>query len=470
MNPLIEYGFVAVNLYFSGICNLQCKYCFQPKIGSQMKEVNKKIIDWIESGKMEDDVEKYIGKDIECFSLWGGEPSLNLPSLVKRLDSIYQRFPKFSHIDFSTNVAKKVSVDNILLLIDTVKSLNEKYNRKVCIELQFSIDGPPEVNDKDRIGSKAVDILNNVEIILDYTKDLSEFVRYHFKGTQSADTFRWMIQPNDKYGTNLEYYYRFFDDYLADWQSKGYILPHSLGNITLVCPGHYTQEDGKIYRQIVSTLFSEEWQNKDWKVIHNFETQTTSRIKDTIRQLERGVKRDYKGELLAHTTCSAGRSCAGISYDGKYHWCQSTYFFDEDTRKHLNDTGLITDFEKEQGYSFRNFDNYVKDYEVVPFNDDLRLSRTLSNMNLLWTNVSLRLQYIRMQIDVLAQAGQISPCFLEKGWADMATAFFVFGGNECPADNVWEFGSIFVRDNSQIKMILNGVFEDTVNRIKREHK
>lgn len=73
-----------------------------------------------------------------------------------------------------------------------------------------------------------------------------------------------------------------------------------------------------------------------------------------------------------------------------------------------------------------------------------------------------------MQIDVLAQAGQISPIFLEEKWASMATAFFIFGGNECPADNCWEFGSVFVKDNSQMKLILNGVFEDTVNRLNAD--
>ena len=469
MDALINHGFIAANIYFSGVCNLQCRYCFQPKIGSQMREVNKKIIDWIKSGRMEDDLEKYIGKDIECLTLWGGEPSLNLPYLVNRLDPIYQRFPKLKSISFSTNIAKKFQANNIIQLIDTVKDLNEKYLRNVNIDVQFSIDGPPEVNDKDRIGSKAVEILDNVENILDYIKDYPEKLIYlHFKGTQSADTLRWMVQPNEVYGTNLEYYYHFFDDYLAKWQSKGYRLPSGLGEITLVYPGHYTQEDGIIYRQIIGTLNSREWKEKDWKVIHEFRTQTTRRIAGAIETLKRGNRRPFKGEMLANCTCSAGRSCAGISYDGKYHLCQSTYFFDADTRRYLEESGIFTDFEKSQGYSFRNFDNYVKNYEVVSFNDDLRLARTLSNMNLFWNNVSLRLQYVRMQIDVLAQAGQISSCFLEEKWASMAAAFFIFGGNECPADNIWEFGSLFVKDNSHIKLILNGVFEDTINKLNSD--
>ena len=466
MDPLINHGFCAVNLYFSGVCNLQCKYCFQPKIGSKMREVNNKIIEWLDSGKMEDDVEKYIGKDIECLALWGGEPSLNLPHLVPRLRGIYERFPKFNSISFSTNIAKKFQANNIIQLIDTVKDLNEELNRRVNVDIQFSIDGPPEVNDKDRIGSKAVEILNNIETILEHTKGYcSSLVRYHFKGTQSADTFRWMVQPNEIYGTNLEYYYRFFDGYLAKWRDKGYTLPAGLGSITLVCPGHYTQEDGKIYRQICSILNSKEWREKNWEVICDFETQTTTRIAATIRNLKRGVRRVWKGELLSNCSCSAGRSCAGLSYDGKYHWCQSTFFFDENTRKYLEESGMLTDFEKSQGYSFRNFDNYIKDYEVVSYEDNLKLARSLSNMNLFWNNISMRLQYVRMQIDVLAQAGQISPIFLEDNWANMATAYFIFGGNECPADNVWEFGSLFVRDNSHMKLILNGVFEDTVNRL-----
>lgn len=72
MEQLSKIGFKAVNLYFSAICNLRCRYCFQPKICEIGEETNKKIIKWISSGEMEEDILRYYGEDMESMCLWGG--------------------------------------------------------------------------------------------------------------------------------------------------------------------------------------------------------------------------------------------------------------------------------------------------------------------------------------------------------------------------------------------------------------
>ena len=464
MEPLINYGFVAANVYFSGTCNLQCTYCYQPRFGKQTKASNDKIIEWISSGKMEEDIEKYIGKNIESLNLWGGEPTLNLPYLIERLDSIYERFPKLNNIFFSTNLAKEISVRNIKSYLDKLKELNEKSDRKIVAGIQFSLDGPPEINDKSRTGSNTLQTIDNVTELLKYTKNYPhDLLSFNFKGTHSGETLEWMIQPHETYETNLEYYYRFFDNQLAEWKRKRYILPDGFGEINLVYPGQYTQKDGFIYKKIIETLHSQEWKNKGWKVLHDFPTQTTRRIEDTFKNLRSAVHRSYKGELLSHCTCSAGRSCAGLRYDGTYHMCHTAYVFDDYVLKYLKENNITSNFEESFGYNFENYDKFLKDIEVASYEDDLKLSRTLSNMEYFWKNISLRLQYLRMQVDTLAQSGQISSIYLIDKWADLATAFLLFGGNECPADNLWEFGSLFIRSNSHLKLIFNGVFEFVMN-------
>lgn len=72
MIKLEDYGYCAVEVYFSAACNLKCRYCFQPSVPERMKEVNKKCIDWISSGRMEDDIEEHLGPSLIELSLWGG--------------------------------------------------------------------------------------------------------------------------------------------------------------------------------------------------------------------------------------------------------------------------------------------------------------------------------------------------------------------------------------------------------------
>ena len=75
-----------------------------------------------------------------------------------------------------------------------------------------------------------------------------------------------------------------------------------------------------------------------------------------------------------------------------------------------------------------------------------------------------------MILSELAASGQISECFLDKKWQDIAIAYLLYGGNECPSNNVWEFGSIWVRSTSQMKLFFNGAFETIVKYLVENDK
>lgn len=55
---LQDYGIIAVNVNFCAMCNLKCSYCFLPKSKNMYKE-NQTCIDWITSGRMEDEIGSY---------------------------------------------------------------------------------------------------------------------------------------------------------------------------------------------------------------------------------------------------------------------------------------------------------------------------------------------------------------------------------------------------------------------------
>jgi len=466
---LNDFGVQAANIYFSGTCDLACTYCFQPKIKGHMKSANDEIIKWISSGKMADDVLEIFGPDITDMSFWGGEPSINLEHITPVLEDIYQKFPKLEKFSWSSNFASDRSVTSTKNFVDQVIILNLKYDRHVKIHLQISIDGTPEINDANRIGSSAKRIVSHTTDFIKYLNDdklrIETVGSPSFKGTQSAESLRWLNTDN-----NLEKHYRYFDEIRADWESQNLkVCPLGAEVLTFVYPGNYTQEDGHVLSEITSKLLSKEFRNLDWKAKNKpcFETQVSNRVNDIFRFLKSGVIKVDNTELLGHSSCSAGRSCFGLSYDRKLHWCQGTYFFDKETQKYIKENDLVTDFEEKQGFSFRNFDKYINDITVNSVDNKLLLLRSLNITKTYASNLTLKDSYLELIINELASAGQISPCYKEKEWKDLAKMYMLFSAGGCPINNVWEFGSIWIATTAQLKLIFNGAFEQLMTDFKR---
>ena len=464
---LNSIGVVAANVYFAGSCDLACTYCFQPKIKSHMKSANDEIIKWIESGKMADDILRIFGPDTTDIAFWGGEPSMNLSHITPLLEDYYIKFPKLRKFGWSSNFASDRSVLATQDFIDRVITLNLKYNRDVEVDLQISIDGVPEVNDKNRIGSSAERIVNHTTQFVEWLNKDGLRPKYcpstHFKGTQSAESLKWLGT-----GNNLEKHYRYFDHIRAEWEKMGLkVFPRGAEFLTFVYPGNYTKEDGELLARITKTLYSEDFQNMEWESSckPTFDNQVTERVSSLYRFLKSGVIKTNKHELLGHTSCSAGRSCVGLDYKGNIHWCQGTYFFDEETQDYIKDNDLITDFEEKQGYSFRNFDKYINDIIITNVDNPLLLDRSLSMSRLFSNEMSLKNQYWEMMIGELASAGLISQCYREREWRELAKTYFLFSG-ACPVNNVWEYGSVWITNNSQAKLILNGTLEYALERFR----
>ena len=466
---LNDVGVVAANVYFTGSCDLACTYCFQPKIKSHMKETNDKIIEWISSGKMAKDILEVFGPRTTDIAFWGGEPSMNLRPLVPVLEDYYKYFPELKQFSWSSNFASERSLESTKEFTDRVIELNLKYNHPVKIDLQISIDGVPEINDKNRIGSSADRISEHTTAFVKWVNEdplrIETLPNIHFKGTQSAESLSWLNT-----GDNLLKHYKYFDHMRAGWEEAGYkVFPRGAEVLTFVYPGNYTQKDGYVLKEITEKLYSEEFQHQKWECSYppSFDTQVSGRVYSLWDFLSRGIKKTDTYELLGHTTCSAGRSCIGLDYKGKIHWCQGTYFFDDETQDYIEKNDLVTDFEAKQGFSFRNFDKYINDIIVTDVKENpLLTDRSLSIARGFAKNFSLKDQYWDLMIGELASAGLISPCFKEDKWKQLAKMYFLFSG-ACPVDNVWEFGSIWTTSTSQVKLILNGAFEMILDHYRR---
>lgn len=454
--------FKAVTLYFSGVCNLNCSYCFQPKIKGHMGGVNKEILEWITSGKMEKDVEEIFGNEIETFALWGGEPTVNFKAIADRLTIMKERFPNFREISFSTNISTKKVANDIIYLAEKSNEIYKQYN-DFKLDIQFSLDGPSDFNDCARIGSYSDEIVENMSYVFENLKGLEiiENIEFNAKSTHSKDN----IQKLSNFD-NLFNYFKFFDDSYEKWSNIIDNYPKGGHSITLVSPGNYTKEDGVAYLNILENI--EKLKTMNWKKIDNFSGQLENRVFETMNNLIRKKFRHFSGEFIGSYNCGAGDGFLGLSHDGKIHVCQSSFFLDEKAIDVIKTKKLVTDFEENQGYSFTNYDKFIKDTAVINYKKEYLSSiRLLNNIEKYRNGIAFRIQYFKSMIPILVANGDILEKYSNEKDKEILAMFSMMSGVVCPSSNIWEYGSFWVNNLSYVKLLGNGALDFILESIAR---
>jgi len=135
----------------SGVCNLNCSYCYIPKDVSIQGKINQSIIKAIENGDYLKYIEKLFGNKLESLSLWGTEPTLNIPVMIKYnfFDDLFRLEPNLNSISLSTNLIS--NYNRLYQFYEHINQLAIKYNKpNFKIDVQLSIDGHKPITDKNR--------------------------------------------------------------------------------------------------------------------------------------------------------------------------------------------------------------------------------------------------------------------------------------------------------------------------------
>lgn len=154
-------------LFTSESCNLQCSYCEIAKhINNQNKHIQENIkiksalLDktYLNNIKVAFDKLQINPLNIKQLELWGQEPTLTLKETTTFLLDLYNFIPNIEKIIFSTNGTDS---NNIIFFI---KNINDLFNKKVQLNIQFSYDGAYLTKKNRKIDPNI--IINNIKSII----------------------------------------------------------------------------------------------------------------------------------------------------------------------------------------------------------------------------------------------------------------------------------------------------------------
>jgi sulfatase maturation enzyme AslB (radical SAM superfamily) len=436
--------FSGVSFGSSESCNLNCKYCYVPVFAKRTKTENKKLREWIKSGNLFKFLEKNSSvKDFGYIGLWGGEPTLNLDVIEPEIKKIIDYFPNFEKIDFSTNLSSDNCVD---LLIDFITKVLD-YKSSIKFHIQVSIDGPDFIHNKNRRGSDVSKVLSNAEELVDRCKKFQNpdetKIQFRSKTTLSAENIQTIIDPENFYN-----FFKFWDEALSRSNLEKVLLP----NPSYVSPGKFTVKDGQNYAKLTNLLLNSNIKFNNIKFPmydQHFRTLTTTI--DLLRWAELGDE-----NAIFRSYCSAGRDFFAFDKEKRIHWCQSDLAFNSNVIKQLEDR-KESDFEKSIGFSYDNFDSFIKPI-IVDSEIELDKNRLFYSMKATHDNLIFKRNYNEALINALLMSGQIDKMFYDKTMREIFS-LYVTNVTICVMDGRWNTGDVHINTESFLKLLGNGAFK-----------
>jgi hypothetical protein len=342
---------------------------------------------------------------------------------------------------------------NILNFITDILPKDKKFN----IDIQVSLDGPPFITDKNRLGGSCKKITENC---LYFTKELNKIgtdhkISMHLKPTFGKDDIKIVSEF-----PNTLSYYKFFDDFITKWLEANY---NNLINInkgcdpTIVFPGTYTKEDGiNFYNLLLNQL---DLQKRDWQNIIP-ESDYYYRFKSKFNFFKEFYTKQHM------FTCSAGDSCFGLGdIPGTLHICHQTFYTDHKSYKEAaNSYGLSSETLK----SIENggVENLAKTYIYNTSEEEVKLIKFLYNNRAHNDFTKHKVNVLTALTLELAEIEQINTCYKDIKLAEMLSAFVNI--LNCTAESIALNSSAMVQSSTFLKLFGNGVFENILKRILKE--
>ena len=332
----------------------------------------------------------------------------------------------------------------------------------MTFDMQISIDGPEWLTDAGRGKDVTKRILANLEIIKDFLKgaELGNCtLDLKYKATVSLENME--ILNNDK--ELFEEWYMFsyqLTQTFKDINNKNFKHP-SFSLASLVVPGMYTSEDGKIFstfvknnREFMKKIIKEKLM-PEFKNMHtlNAYTYRFKRMMDTID--------GYIMEQPYNATCSGFDTQSLVDKDGDVMACHRLVLFNDDefTDSIQQDTKYSEDWDVSKlakdiiANMKKHFIPNIHISPQIAFDKYNYVSRATHEF------MQFRISTTVTLIRELALAGQVLTTY-ENLDAARLLAIYINTANSCPVENYLNTGSWQLNLVSMIRIFGNGVFQN----------
>ena len=231
-----------LNIYYSSGCDSNCTCC----IMRGQPNINNKIIQTaLEDGTFAHYVRQALTQDTISLSILGSNPSINGQYFNTFITSILDYSPYIYQIFIPTNGQSDTFYTDFIAPV-LIYCLTHR--REIIMQLEFNLDGPPDLHDKYHgVGShaKCIKTLQNIQNISSYNKYLHLYIKtksiLHGKDLETYSAIKW-------FNIMHEYQDHFTSRHYERWgETPQYIEIKPM--ITVEIPGQYTAEQGRNLKQ-----------------------------------------------------------------------------------------------------------------------------------------------------------------------------------------------------------------------------
>ena len=429
----------ACEILVAAVCPLSCKYCYIPK-DPLMKTMHEEIREAMRNGELLNHLQSVFNTDqLKYLGFWGTEPATVFPDILQFLEKAQRVFPRLKNLSFSTSFI--FPPKTYLKFLKGIDSLGKDYK----VSMQISLDGPSWITDKNRMEGVTERVVNNWKNFinsLNSTPLRNIKLSLKWKATHSIENMEEFLREPHK----VEEYVLFFETlnnyFIRHNKNKQVTLALKSYVPTLVVPGKYTSEDGRIFAKYLRLLHSK-----------GLRSSYSYRLKRLIV---------YERELTKNPscfTCSGGRSNFGLS--DKLTICHRGFYLNDEryVKAVLSHPNLenwdVSCFEK--GF----LDVYKKNFVVNP-RDEANKTRFYYIMRNYHDYLSLKVAATEAILIELAKAGQASRIYLESQELRTFFSLFINSALSCPSENILNTGSLHLQTLSLIRLFANGAFEELI--------
>lgn len=444
---------VQVELESSGVCNLNCSYCYIPKDVSIQGKINQSIIKAIENGDYLKYIEKLFGNKLESLSLWGTEPTLNIPVMIKYnfFDDLFRLEPNLNSISLSTNLIS--NYNRLYQFYEHINQLAIKYNKpNFKIDVQLSIDGHKPITDKNRGNGMTEKILDTLYQLQDlYSKPNDIFsnitIYHHFKPTFDGKDIEFMISNESE----IDNYISFFNDICAKFQNvnskirfSNYITP------TLQLPEEFDMQDGINFAKLID-LFIDRTHKYNKNSFAYVNVPYEDRFKMTLYNYPSLNTNLSRGNSVY--TCSQGDTMVGISSNGNIGMCHHLFFLYDNN---FNEMWMNMD-----SYKFKNKDMKYVIEKYLPhidnYNDIIRFFYSIRTYH---DYIRFKIDNTQMMLYRLKKYGHCKDSLIYQSEEYVYLfSLFLISAFACPIVNLLSTGTFEMLPISIFNIFANGQFE-----------